>query len=405
MIAPSFYPVHGGAGLRFYRYLPHFHKSGIETTVICGTPKEKKFTDQDRQAEWCDYQDGKLVLEENLEFAKILKFKIPGSGSALRSKILLEKAIELCTEKNTKPDIVHVIAPMPFHVICLINKIKKLGVRLLFSHTIAKKYSHNFFSRALTKWKDRRVLQKYDVVFVQSSMQAELLLKIQPGLNIIIAPNGVDTEKFSPVNSQEEKDQLRETLDLPVGAKIITSVGAIHPRKGTDLLIEAWAKVVSKYPYLNLVLLGPRYDLSRTELSAFKEKINQSINQSNMSENIHLLGAVDNVEAYLKASDMFVFASEREGMPNAVIEAMSVSLPIVLTPFIGLSKEMGLAGKHFLLAERSSDSLVEHIVTLMNDGTLCTQLAANGRKWILTNMTIKQSANQHSDVYLSCISS
>jgi len=162
LIAPSFYPVHGGAGLRFYRYLPYFYERNIETTVICGTPKSKKFTDEDHKAEWLQSPDGKLVDEATVSSARVLKYKIPGRGSKQRSSILLEKALDFCAQDATKPDIVHIIAPMPFYVLDQLKKIKKFGVKLIYSHTIAKDFSSNVLVEFLQKWKIKRVLNQYD---------------------------------------------------------------------------------------------------------------------------------------------------------------------------------------------------------------------------------------------------
>ncbi len=405
LIAPSFYPVHGGAGLRFYRYLPYFHEQNIETTVICGTPKSKKFTDEDRKADWLQFQDGTLVDEIVLKGARILKYKIPGKGSKQRSSILLEKALDFCAQQATKPDIVHIIAPMPFHVINQLKKIKKFDVKLVYSHTIAKDFSNNVLVKLLQKWKIKQVLSQYDYVLVQSNALRDSIKTMNQTFNVIVIPNGVDAEKFSPVKNQQEKTQLRNSLGLPVNATIVTLVGAVHPRKGTDLLVEAWSRVVEIHPSLNLLLIGPRYDLLRNELAGFNEKIKQSISASNMSANVHFLGQVDCVDLYLKVSDMFVFPSKREGMPNAVLEAMSSSLPVIVTPFIGLSEELGVANEHYLLADRSSNSLRENILKLINDRSLCNQLSMNAREWVLSNMTIKQSAERHTAAFHSCVNS
>jgi len=405
LIAPSFYPVHGGAGLRFFRYLPYFNEHNVETTVVCGTPKSKKFTDEDCKADWLQFQDGALVDEVALKSARILKYKIPGKGSKQRSSTLLEKAIGLCAQQATKPDIVHIIAPMPFGVIDQLKIIKKFGVKLVYSHTIAKDFSNNIFVKFLQKWKIKQVLSQYDHVLVQSNALRNIIKTINQASNVKVIPNGVDSEKFSPVRNQQEKSKLRKSLDLPVDATIITLVGAVHPRKGADLLIEAWSQIVEMYPSLNLLLIGPRYDLSRSELTGFSEKIKQSISKSNASSNVHFLGQVDCVDLYLKVSDMFVFPSEREGMPNAVLEAMSSSLPVIVTPFIGLSEELGVANEHYLLADRSSNSLRENILKLINDRSLCNQLSMNAREWVLSNMTIKQSAERHTAAFHSCVNS
>ena len=399
LIAPSFYPVHGGAGLRFYRYLPYFYENDIETTVICGTPKTKKFTDEDRHADWLQLQDGTLVADEVVEKAKVLKYKIPGSGAKKRCKFLLDKAIELCADQHLRPDIVHIIAPMPYAVTKQLKEIKKLGVKLIYSHTIAKKFSTKVFVKLMQKWTIKQVLKQYDHIIVQSQVLKELISETNPDSTISVIPNGVDIEKFSPVKNQQEKNYLRTSLGLPLDATIITLVGAIHPRKGTDLLVEAWSQLVKQYPQLNLVLIGPRYDQTREELLEFKEKIEQAIDQSGRKSNIYFLGELKQVDLYLKASDMFVFPSEREGMPNAVLEAMATGLPIVLTPFMGLSDELGIASEQYLLAERSCNSLREKILNLIEDKNLRESLSIKAREWIVNNMQINRNAEQYTNVF------
>ena len=313
----------------------------------------------------------------------------------------MNKAVDFCANEGTKPDVVHVIAPMPYDVINQLKKVKRFGIKLTYSHTIAKEYSSNFLIKLLQQWKVKQVLNQYDRVLVQSSALKDIIKATNLRSDVKIIPNGVDTKQFSPVNSPQEKTKLRHSLNLPENAIIITLVGAVHPRKGTNLLIDAWTRIVEKYPNVNLLFIGPRYDLSRNELSHFKETIELLISKSKMSKNIHFLGQVDCVDKYLKASDMFVFPSEREGMPNAVLEAMSSNLPIVLTPFIGLSKELGVADEHYLLADRNSESLQENILKLISDKSLSDTLALQAREWVINNMTIEKSAERHVEEFQS----
>lgn len=373
--------------------------------MICGTPKAKKFTDQDKKAEWLQYRDGVLVAEEIVQNAKVLKYKIPGSNAKKRCKFLLDKAIDICADKNIRPDIVHIIAPMPYDVIKQLKKIKVLGVKLTYSHTISKDFSKNFFVRLIQQWKIKRVFNLYDHIIVQSKDLKQQIGKTNPVSNISIIPNGVDIKKFSPVENQKERKHLRATLGLPENAIVLTLIGAIHPRKGTDLLVEAWSQLVKQYPELNLVLIGPRYDQTSEELSSFKVRIKQLINESDRKFNIHFLGELKDVESYLKASDIFVFPSEREGMPNALIEAMATGLPIVLTPFMGLSGELGNANKQYLLAERTSASLEENILKLVENKSLRESISADAREWIVRNMQIKRNVEQYIDVFRQCLSS
>ena len=399
MIAPSFYPVHGGAGLRFYRYLPFLYENNIDVTVICGTPKLKKFTHEDHKADWINTNDGQLVSEVEISNAKILKYKLPGKGANKRTSVLLSKAIECCKNQNTKPDVVHIISPMPYGVLTKLCKLRALGIKLVYSHTIARKYSANTFVERFQKWKVRRVNKQYHSVIVQSVSMRNIILETNSEANIHIILNGVDTDKFSPVANSNEKTNLRENLNLPQEAKFITLVGAVHPRKGTDILIEAWAKLIASHPDLHLLIIGPRYDRIRAELKEFKEKIDRVIGNSNKRENVHFMGQVDNIEIFLKISDIFVFPSEREGMPNAVLEAMATELPIVLTQFIGLSDELGEANKEYLLATRDPESVADKILLILENNDLCKKLARNAREWVIARMNIETSVRTHACLY------
>ena len=402
LIAPSFYPVHGGAGLRFYRYLPLLHENNIDVTVICGTPKLKKFTEEDHQAAWVDVPDGQLVSELEIEQAKILKYKIPGKGAKRRSEVLLNEAIELCENKTTKPDVIHIIAPMPYGVLGTLRQLRALGVKLIYSHTIARKFSSNKLVEKLQKWKLRSINKLYHLVIVQSASMKEIILEINPEANVYIVLNGVDTDKFSP-SADAVKADMRDSLKLPSKACLITLVGAVHPRKGTHILIDAWSKLVERYPDLHLLIIGPRYDQTRIELKEFKESMEAIIKNSGKDANVHFIGQVEGIDKYLKASDMFVFPSEREGMPNAVLEAMSSGLPVVLTPFVGLSDELGMMNKEYLLANRSAESVAEKISLILDDNDLCQVLAANARNWVVAKMNLETSVKSHCNLYVELL--
>jgi len=405
IIAPTFYPDHGGAGFRYYHYLPYFNELGVQVSVICGTPKAKKITSRDCPQDWAYLNDGVKLSEVNIDTSKIIKYKIPGSGSKERAGILLDQALKMCADKATCPNVVLIIAPMPYKVIDKLKKIKNYGVKLIYSHTIAKQFSRNLLIRLSQRWKLKQVYKLFDRVLVQSIKLEGIINDINPALDIAVIPNGVDVEKFSPVECLEEKIQLRKSLELPIDSIIITLIGAVHPRKGTHLLIQAWARLIKNYPELNLILIGPRYDMTQSELLNFRNEMDGLIIASGKKSNVHFLGKMENVELYLRASDFFVFPSEREGMPNAVLEAMACGLPIVLTPFIGLSEEMGEENRHYLLASRTSPSLCDSISRLLNDSELCSELSINARDWVTSNMSIKRSVQQHVHVFRACLNS
>lgn len=113
--------------------------------------------------------------------------------------------------------------------------------------------------------------------------------------------------------------------------KYIISVGRLDKQKNYEMLIKAFSLVDNRDNY-DLIILGTGF---------MYQKLQQLIVSLNQSDNIHLLGRKNNVADYLRASDFFVLSSDYEGMPNALIEAMSIGLPVISTDFFtGAAQEL-----------------------------------------------------------------
>ena len=69
------------------------------------------------------------------------------------------------------------------------------------------------------------------------------------------------------------------------------------------------------------MLVGPRKDIDQPGLKLFRRRLESLIGQSGAPERVHFTGLIDNVDTLVRASDIFVLPSEREGMPNSVLEA------------------------------------------------------------------------------------
>ena len=399
LIAPTFYPTHGGAELRFFRYLPFLKNNGVDVHVISGTPKRKKFTAADETAEWRKSSNSKLISKEKIQGAQVYKYKLPERNGTKRLAILLDQTIKHCQLEKTCPSIIHIISPISTKLITRLEKLKALDVSIVFSYCLAHSFSDIYLIRYWQKKQIRKVYKFYDQIITASDVLKDFVLDIDPNANVKIIPNGIDAEKFSPLSNREEKLILRKKLKLPTDGIYITLVGAIHPRKGTDLLVNAWSKLINEYVNLHLLLIGPRYDQTREELKDFKQNIEASILRSNRHENIHFIGQINNVDEYLKASDMFVYPSAKEGMPNAVLEAMACGLPTLLTPFIGLSQDFGEPSSEYLIAERNETDIAKNIKAMLDDESLFEGLSKRSRAWIENTMDLNTSVRAHVIAY------
>ena len=131
--------------------------------------------------------------------------------------------------------------------------------------------------------------------------------------NVTPIQNGIDTSRFMKL----DKQKLRSKLGLPSDAIIFISTGLFLERKHNDELIEAFLQVDSPKKHLLMLGNGPLF--------------NQIENKYVNNPNIQFLGLVSNISEWLSAADFFLSASDSEGLPNAVLEALACGCPVILS--------------------------------------------------------------------------
>ncbi len=164
-----------------------------------------------------------------------------------------------------------------------------------------------------------------------SLKQHAVSLGVNPD-KITVIGNGVDSEKFYPINKKE----ARKHLHIPNEAKVLVTVGALVPRKGQCRVIEVLPKVLEHYPDLVYLIVGggsPEGDYS-AQIKAQAAKLG-------VERNVRLLGAMspEQLKMPLSAADVFVLATSNEGWANVFLEAMACGLPIVTTD-VGGNREV-----------------------------------------------------------------
>jgi GalNAc-alpha-(1->4)-GalNAc-alpha-(1->3)-diNAcBac-PP-undecaprenol alpha-1,4-N-acetyl-D-galactosaminyltransferase len=127
---------------------------------------------------------------------------------------------------------------------------------------------------------------------------------------------------FNPL----DVDALGDPIDVLTDVPLVVSVGRLAPQKNQGLLIRAFREVVNQIPQARLIIYGEGF--SRGELQA-------EISQCGLSEHVTLPSNVSDIFDRLRVARLFVLSSDFEGMPNALIEAMALGLPVISSDFGG----------------------------------------------------------------------
>ncbi|RTL18818.1 MAG: glycosyltransferase family 4 protein [Burkholderiales bacterium] len=151
-----------------------------------------------------------------------------------------------------------------------------------------------------------------------------------PQRKLHVVRNGVDLERFLPV----DRRAARAELGLSIGVPLLLSVGNLFELKGHALLVDAVHELREELPALQLFIAGEGPERSRLQ---------SQIERRGLAARVHLLGAIPNAQlgAWYNAADLFLLPSSREGLPNALLEALACGTPALASAVGGIPEVLG----------------------------------------------------------------
>ena len=149
------------------------------------------------------------------------------------------------------------------------------------------------------------------------------------------------------------------------GTNNIISVGRIIPSKNPWMLIDAFSVIASEFPSYKLIFYG------NGELI---EPLKEYVTQKALTGRVEFPGGVANVFEKMCNADLFVMSSDYEGMPNALLEAMCVGLPVISTTVSGAVDVIHHGENGMLVEINNSTVLADTMRALLNDPVLRQQL-------------------------------
>ena len=232
-------------------------------------------------------------------------------------------------------------------------------------------------------------LQNADAVTTNASVLRE---KTRAFINreIILIPNGVDSDLFQP---REKNMALVDALGLKNDDKIIGFVGELREKKGLATLLYAYAQVIKNHPAALLIVGDVRGGEDKKRFDELQSSIPNS--------RIVVTGYVSNrdLPSYYSVMDMLVHPSLRDGMPNAILEAMACGKTVVATRAGGVMDMLhdGKNGRMVAINDINSLSIV--IQEVLSDKTLQGELGAIARQTVLDKFTLQNELDANLAVY------
>jgi glycosyltransferase involved in cell wall biosynthesis len=206
-----------------------------------------------------------------------------------------------------------------------------------------------------------------------------------PSQRVSVVQNGI----VMPDSCPAARNWRRE-LGLPSDAFVATMVANLHSKKDHATLIAAWRHVVDDAAMTgraaHLLLAG--------QFSDAHEAVVAQVRQLGLDSQVHLLGQVQNVGDLYRTTDLAVFSSYNEGIPNAVLEAMSHRLAVVATDYPGIREAVGPGGFEMLARPRDARDLAGKILLAAQHPDLRSRLGEDGRRRIAEQFSVDRMSSE-----------
>lgn len=206
-----------------------------------------------------------------------------------------------------------------------------------------------------------------------------------PGLlsRVRLIKNGVTPIKFF------ERGEARAKLapHVPQKSLWIGGIGELHPNKN-------WSAAI-----ISMSTLSPKNHLLIIGEGEEKLKLEELISQHNLSEQVHLLGYI-NAAQYLKAFDIFILPSKKEGLPYVLLEAGLAGVATIASDLPG-NHDIIESGQSGLLVKPTPQLISTSLEILLRDEGMRRNLGSNLKQNTETNFSLEKMCQQTFDLYQS----
>jgi len=183
---------------------------------------------------------------------------------------------------------------------------------------------------------------------------------------------GTDVKLFTP-NAERKRDAFKRYA-LPNSAfPIIGCIGTYEERKGQTLLLKSMIDLVNgTFPNAHLVLVGEGPD---------EPKLKEEVIKFGLSDNVSFYQFTRDPVFIFERIDILVLPSiYKEGLPNVLLEAMSMATPVVSSRLAGVPEIVKNGETGFMVEPSNKDELTEAINKLCSDNSVLKQMGVNGRR-------------------------
>lgn len=337
---------------------------------------------------------GAGILQKRLEDVGIKTYSI----SDLERDISIKKEVGSFREifkliKRERPDILHLHSPKVAGLGSLAGRLLKIKSIIVTVHgwtfnenrPLGQKVAIAFFSWLTMIFAHKTV--------VLSKREYEQALHF-PGVKekIILIPLGIKPPVFMSIDGAKQIIGKFIGIELAEISKktVIGTIAELHPNKGLPYLIKAMKQVSEDHPEAICIIIGDGENAAALYLK---------IKEAGLLSVVYLTGYIENASEYLKAFNIFVSSSLKEGLPYTILEAGCASLPVVATTVGGVPEIVEDMRSGVLIQPKNEQELAHALSFMVEHPTMRKQYGASLREAVIQNFPLGKMVEQTESLY------
>lgn len=258
------------------------------------------------------------------------------------------------------------------------------GIPVLYTeHNKQERY--HVITRTLNKWTFN---WQTTVIAVSHDVAESINKNIQPSIPVKTILNGVNIDKFR--RNEMFGKQCREQYGIPADAILIGNIAVFRTQKRLKEWVTLFSRVKNRVPSVMACLVGD---------GLLKQEIVDHIRQCGMENSIILPGLQKDVHPWLSAIDIFMMTSEFEGLPIALLEAMSMECAVVCTDAGGIKEVIRNEKDGISFPVSQWQEMEEALVEICQDPSLINKWKKAARNRVVESFDLHNMVKETESLY------
>ena len=363
---------HGGAERSLVEMIPALRAAGLETVIVALDDRPGPLTQDARRAgAVVMHLSTRGLLRRVLELRRIIEREHP---TIVHTTLFLSDQIGRLAAFGTGARVVSSLVNTIYDPVRLLDpNVRRHRLALL---------------RLIDGWTARHLTAHLHAITDAVKESSSRALGVAPD-RITVVGRGRDPARLGEPN-RERRLRARAALGIPEHAQVVLNVGRQEYQKGQEYLVAAFDGLASSHPRAVLLIAG-RPGHATPLLKA-------RCAQSEHRDRIHLLGQRDDVPELLAAADVFAFPSRYEGFGGALVEAMALGVPAVVSDISAL-REVVEGTAATLVPAGDPEALAAGLARILDDPVLAAELGTRARSMFVDHLTTAHSSAQMLELY------